>query len=133
MTIARLVEVATHEGLARFASASRARICDAVSCLGLFVHRSMLDRSDLCPELDAIRALGERARRLASSWPSELDPGVRGLLERVPAREPATIVKTWLDLEASEVLFIPRPGALARRAAFDDELRRLSTHASLHP
>jgi len=40
-------------------------------------------------------------------------------------------VKSWLDLDASEVLVVPRLGALARRGAFHDELRSLAGEASL--
>jgi len=66
ITNARLVDAGTLGGSARFAAVLRARLCDPGSCIGVFVDRSSLDRLDRCPEVDAIRALAERAHRLAA-------------------------------------------------------------------
>jgi hypothetical protein len=131
ITSARLVDAGTLVGSARLAAALRARLCDPASCIGVFVDRSSLDRLDRCAEVDAIRALAERARRLAARSGADLEPEVKTLLGHVPTSEPATTVKDWLDLGKSEVLVVPRLGALARRAAFDDELRSLRVDAGL--
>jgi len=63
--------------------------------------------------------------------PSDLDPELSGLLEHLPQGEPLTTLKDWLDLGPSEVLVVPHLGALARRAAFDDDLRRLRVGAGV--
>jgi hypothetical protein len=125
ITSARLVDTEAIGGSARFAGLLRARLCDPASCVGVFVDRSSLDRLDRCIEVDAIRVLAERARRLAARSAADLEPEVKALLDQVPTSEPATTLKDWLDLGQSEVLIVPRLGALARRAAFDDELRSL--------
>ena len=132
VTHGRLMDASTLDGLARLKASVGVHLCDPASRIGLLVDRSMLDRSSRCPELDAIRRLADRARRLASRFgPSESDELARGLLEHVPESEPTTAVRDWLDLGTSEVFVIPRLGALASRAAFDDELRSLRAEASL--
>lgn len=130
VTHARVVDAGRPEVLARFEAAAKIRLCDPASRVGLLVDRSMLDRSDPCPELGEIRALAHRARRLASRFArSESDVLARGLLEHAPQSEPATTVKDWLDLGANEALVLPRLGALASSASFDEELRNLRAAA----
>jgi len=132
VTSARVVDAATPAGRTRFATLLGERLCDPTSCLGLFVECGHLDRIDRCRAFDTILAVAERSRRLvARSAPSDLDPELRALLEHLPPGEPLSTLKDWLDLGANEVLVVPRLGALARRAAFDDELKSLRVAAGL--
>jgi hypothetical protein len=49
----------------------------------------------------------------------------------VPEREPESGLQRWLDLTSSEILVVPRLGALARRAHFLDEIREAASHAGV--
>jgi len=78
--------------------------------------------------------LAWRARKLASrSKAGQVDELGARLLADVPTTEPDSGLDHWLDLAQSEVLVVPRLGALAQSLRFSEEVRNTLPRDAVAP
>ena len=74
--------------------------------------------------------MAERVRKLAVRAKRTIDdPLLAALLAGVPDAEPTLPSDGWLDLGPTEMLVVPRLGAVARHAQFAREVRAALSHS----
>jgi hypothetical protein len=130
---ALLVDCGSLETTADAARRVQARLCEPESSIGVFALHPQWTVERSTP-FDEIRALAERGRRLAartrlsgqSAAPHGTDPRggdlLTALLADVPTAEPAADLERWIELRPTEMLVVPRLGAIAKPAALVREL-----------
>ena len=128
---ALLVDCVAQRGIVQGARAMQARLLERSSLIGVFVlpAKKPVEPS---PEFDEIRALSERARKFATRTQRTIDdPAVAALLAEAPPAELPFALEGWLDLAATEMLVVPRLGALARTAQFAEEVHAALSQSSV--
>jgi hypothetical protein len=116
ITRAVLLSVAHPHQIAPLVDAVRTGIAEPDSRLALVLTRELQRNRALCPEHAALVTLALRTLALAKR--ANLEPRLRHVLNGISAPRSGAHITPWLELSNTELLIVPRLGALGAISSF---------------